>query len=71
MEQKTIVNEAIVREIRETKGKDELSQKERAKKYNVRVKYLCEIESGRVWKHVIVRLFTNRRCNLFFCKILS
>lgn len=50
---KTIINEAIVREIRETKGNDGLSQQERAKKYNVRAKYLCEIEGGRVWKHVI------------------
>lgn len=48
----SVVNEAIVREIRETKGKDGLSQQERAKKYNVRAKYLCEIEAGRVWKHV-------------------
>jgi ribosome-binding protein aMBF1 (putative translation factor) len=43
----------IIKEIRETRGKDGLSQKERAKKYGIKsTEHLREIEIRKRWKHV-------------------
>lgn len=50
----SVTNEEIVREIRQTLGKDGLTRKERAEKYGLTTDYLREIENNLCWKHVIV-----------------
>lgn len=42
----------IVLEIRRTKGNDGLTQKERAEKYKLDVKYLYLVETGKRWGHI-------------------
>jgi len=43
----------LVRDIRATKGKDGLIQKQRAIKYKVTVGTISSVENNRTWKHVI------------------
>lgn len=46
------LNGDIVREIRETNGKDGLTKVERAKKYNISKPNLQYIEKNKTWKHI-------------------
>jgi hypothetical protein len=46
------LTEEIVREIRQTLGKDNLTKKQRANKYGISVTNLSYVEKNRIWKHV-------------------
>ena len=46
------LNEEIIKEIRETLGKDNLTKVQRAKKYNISETNLREIEKNRIWVDV-------------------